>query len=391
MKAKTNLAFDQGGGIMMWELSQDVKDARSLTSAIHEVVVSRGGGGNGCVPVSASADDGNIPSNVLDGNLSTRWSADGDGQWIQFCLGSTVSVTGVQIAFYSGNVRTSSFDVQVSADGSSWTNAATGLVSSGTSLDLQTFTFATPKIAQYVRIVGHGNSVNTWNSYTEVKINSGTISAPIGQTIWLKGNNAQYVSSKGNVEPMQCNATIAQGWNQFLVVDAGAGKIALQNQGLYVSSENGEQAMNCNRATVQDWEKFDWIVNTDGTISLRGNNGMYVSSENGTVPMNCNRATIQGWEVFNYGVVTAAAKTAETETLKSYPNPVIDRLTYTVPEGTATHNVVVRDFTGNSVLNLSVGEVAGENTIDTSNWTKGTYYIKVFNSNFARTFTIMKE
>jgi hypothetical protein len=190
---------------------------------------------------------------------------------------------------------------------------------------------------------------------------------------------------------MACNALVAQGWNQFVVVDAGAGKIALQNQGMYVSSENGTQPMNCNRPTIQEWEKFDWIVNTDGTISLRGNNGMYVSSENGAQPMNCNRPTIQGWEVFNYGIVSAAAKVAETETLKSYPNPVIDRLTYTVPEGTTAHNVVVRDFTGNSVLNQSVGEVAGENTLDTSNWVKGIYYIKVFNGAFSRTFTIVKE
>jgi chitinase len=44
IKNKTNLAFDQGGGIMMWELSQDATGANSLLSAIHEVVLNRGGG-----------------------------------------------------------------------------------------------------------------------------------------------------------------------------------------------------------------------------------------------------------------------------------------------------------------------------------------------------------
>ncbi len=126
-----------------------------------------------CEPVSASADDGNVPANVLDNDLNTRWSASGDGQWIQFCLGDTLSVTGVQIAFYSGNTRTSTFDVLTGNDGINWTTASAGRVSSGTSVNLETFSF-TPRDAKYVRIVGHGNSVNLWNSYAEVKIQTQT-------------------------------------------------------------------------------------------------------------------------------------------------------------------------------------------------------------------------
>ncbi|WP_158085363.1 PQQ-dependent sugar dehydrogenase [Niastella vici] len=122
-----------------------------------------------CDPVTASGNDGNVPANVLDNNLNTRWSANGDGQWIQFCLANTTTVTGVQIAFYNGNTRTSTFDILTGTDGTTWTTAASGLVSSGTSLNLETFNI-TPRSAKYVRIVGHGNSVNAWNSYTEVKI-----------------------------------------------------------------------------------------------------------------------------------------------------------------------------------------------------------------------------
>jgi hypothetical protein len=126
-----------------------------------------------CQPVTASADDGNVPANVLDGDLNTRWSASGNGQWIQFCLDDTLSVSGVQIAFYSGNTRTSTFDVLVGNDPLHWVTAAAGLVSNGTSLNLQTFSF-TPATGKYVRIVGHGNSVNAWNSYTEVQVQTGS-------------------------------------------------------------------------------------------------------------------------------------------------------------------------------------------------------------------------
>lgn len=60
----------------------------------------------------ASGSDGNLPENTLDANFGTRWSAFGDGQWISYDLGSTQVVAGIGIAFYSGNTRTGTFDVQ---------------------------------------------------------------------------------------------------------------------------------------------------------------------------------------------------------------------------------------------------------------------------------------
>ena len=118
--------------------------------------------------VTASADDGNVPANTVDANLATRWSASGDGQWIRFDLGSTKTITSVKIAFFSGDVRTSTFDVQTSPDGSTWSTRGS-FTSSGTSLALETFN-STDASARYVRLLGHGNSVNLWNSYTEVEI-----------------------------------------------------------------------------------------------------------------------------------------------------------------------------------------------------------------------------
>lgn len=149
-------------------------DETSTAPVIAQILSTSMVGYNGgdpltCQPAIASADDGNVPSNVLDNDLNTRWSASGDGQWIQFCLSSATTVTGVQIAFYNGNTRTSTFDILTSTDGASWNTAASGRVSSGTSLNLETFSI-TATTAKYVRIVGHGNSVNAWNSYTEVKI-----------------------------------------------------------------------------------------------------------------------------------------------------------------------------------------------------------------------------
>ncbi|RME75666.1 MAG: discoidin domain-containing protein, partial [Chloroflexi bacterium] len=118
--------------------------------------------------VTASSDDGNVPANTLDGDLNTRWSAQGDGQWIQFDLGKVKTVSHLRIAFYKGDQRTTGFDIELSTDGESWTQVYSGQ-SSGSTTEPELFDFDdTP--ARYVRIIGHGNSKNDWNSLTEVEV-----------------------------------------------------------------------------------------------------------------------------------------------------------------------------------------------------------------------------
>ncbi|GLZ30926.1 hypothetical protein Lesp02_31150 [Lentzea sp. NBRC 105346] len=119
--------------------------------------------------VTASGDDGNVAANVLDNDLTTRWSAEGDGAWIRFDLGAAKTVSALDIAWHKGDTRTSLFDIQTSADGSSWDNRATGVRSRQT---LRQERYDIPRTeARYVRIVGHGNSSgNGWTSITEVDI-----------------------------------------------------------------------------------------------------------------------------------------------------------------------------------------------------------------------------
>ena len=85
-----------------------------------------------------------------------------------------------------------------------------------------------------------GNTINNgalpasmYVDYVRVyNITSGS-SAPIGQTVTLKGVNNQYVSGENGTQAMFCNRPTAQAWEQFTVVDAGGGKVALQSQGKY--------------------------------------------------------------------------------------------------------------------------------------------------------------
>lgn len=122
--------------------------------------------------------------------------------------------------------------------------------------------------------------------------------APVGQVITLKGFNNLYVSSENGTKAMTCTRTAPQAWEDFTVVDAGHGKIALQAMGKYVSSEDGQQAITCNRTAYGTWELFDYILAADGKTTLRSTNGLFISSENGQQPMTCTRTVAQGWEEF---------------------------------------------------------------------------------------------
>jgi hypothetical protein len=92
IRNKTNLAFDQGNGIMIWELSGDATGANSLVSAIHDVVVTRGGGTNPPPPAGSvliQAENYNSMSGIqteattdAGGGQNVGWIDQGD--WMAF-------------------------------------------------------------------------------------------------------------------------------------------------------------------------------------------------------------------------------------------------------------------------------------------------------------------
>ncbi|MBE1446858.1 chondroitinase-B domain-containing protein [Paenibacillus sp. OAS669] len=159
--------------------------------------------------VSASADDGNVPGNTVDGNLNTRWSASGDGQWIQFDLGSNKKAAYIKIAFLNGSTRTSTFDIQTSTNNSSFTTVKANVMSALAD-GLQTFDFPDVDPVRYVRIVGHGNSLNAWNSYTEVEIYGDSSSAGSGTVVNVTNAaelNAAITAAKAGTTIVLANGT----------------------------------------------------------------------------------------------------------------------------------------------------------------------------------------
>ncbi|WP_156253357.1 DUF7594 domain-containing protein [Pseudactinotalea terrae] len=127
--------------------------------------------------VIASTHDGNPPANTVDGDLTTRWSAQGDGEWVGYDLGTDGPVHQVDIAWYSGDKRRAFFDIEVASEGeTSWRRVFSG-ASSGTTAELEPVTFEA-STARFLRIVGHGNEASDWNSIIEVVIDGRDVPMP---------------------------------------------------------------------------------------------------------------------------------------------------------------------------------------------------------------------
>jgi len=119
-----------------------------------------------------------------------------------------------------------------------------------------------------------------------VKVANGTFraKAPVGKTIWLKAIlYHKYVTfdtvNALNV-PLMTIREQAEKREMFHIVDAGNGYIAFKTKvsGKYVTADFSSHGyLSVQELTLSDLACFEWIVNDDGTISLRGHDGTYVA------------------------------------------------------------------------------------------------------------------
>jgi hypothetical protein len=123
--------------------------------------------------VASDYETGNVPENIVDNNLLTRWSADGNNQWLVFELAQASTLSHFNLAFHGGNTRKTYFDIYASSDNVTWDLIMNNVSSCGFSLNRQMFQMPGTKTSnsyKFVKLVGHMNSANTWNSYTEFKV-----------------------------------------------------------------------------------------------------------------------------------------------------------------------------------------------------------------------------
>lgn len=101
--------------------------------------------------------------------------------------------------------------------------------------------------------------------------------------------NNKFISAENDgSSPLDCNRTAASTWEQFLVVDLGSNKVALQSQanGMYVSVSSGDTpSLIANSPVISAATTFQWTPNPDGTAFLKSeSNGKFVTIDTSANP-----------------------------------------------------------------------------------------------------------
>jgi len=118
---------------------------------------------------SYQTDPPQPPTNVSDGDLNTKWAANGIGEWIKFTYDSTVVFSGIEIAH--SYERENYFDVLVDSVVVLKDQIGTGNV-------LTQFNFD-PVKGNELTIVANGNNSNSdWNSISEIVLLLDSIELP---------------------------------------------------------------------------------------------------------------------------------------------------------------------------------------------------------------------
>jgi len=113
---------------------------------------------------SQESEHGNVAQNAIDGNLNTRWTSEGFGEWLALDLGTAQPVTAIGLAFFRGDSRQYFFEIQISLDGENWETIYAGN-SSGTTNE-EEFIPLPEVMARYIRYIGLANSENQFNNIT---------------------------------------------------------------------------------------------------------------------------------------------------------------------------------------------------------------------------------
>jgi len=110
--------------------------------------------------IASAQDSGTEASKAADGDFATRWSANGDGQWIEFTFNDAYPITKVGLTGYHYD-RAYMFEI----NGKQFINQANRPPGTLIEYDLSDLNIQSNK----VRITGHGNSGSDYNSYREIQ------------------------------------------------------------------------------------------------------------------------------------------------------------------------------------------------------------------------------
>jgi F5/8 type C domain-containing protein/glycosyl hydrolase family 64 (putative beta-1,3-glucanase) len=247
---------------------------------------------------------------AVDGNTGTRWSsAFSDPQWLQVDLGATASISQVVLNWEPAYAR--SFQIQVSANGTTWTNVYSTTTGTG---GVQTLTVAGS--GRYVRMNGTVRATAYGYSLWEFQV-YGTIggTTACGPADAAQGHPATASSTENTTTPASAavDGNAGTRWAsafsdpQWLQVDLGASQTVC---GVDLSWETAyatafQIQVSANGTT--------WTNVYSTTTGTGGNQVLAVSGTGRYVRMNGTaRATVYGYSLWSFVVHITGTVTTPT-------------------------------------------------------------------------------
>ncbi|MCR5886630.1 glycosyl hydrolase family 18 protein [Hymenobacter sp. J193] len=304
MKSKTNLAFDQGGGIMIWQLGGDATGTYSLLTAINQVVVQRNGTtpppATGVATVYKDCNYTGTAKSLPAGNynlaaLQSRGILDND-------ISSLKANAGYEVVLYEND---------------NFTGASLTVGSAGNGC-----------------LVGNVLGTGNWNDKTtSLRVRTTTTSPGFSVTLQAEaanvnnGMSAETTTDAGGGQNMGwVDAGDYLVWNGINFPTTGTYtieyRVASGGSGGTISSDLNAGSIQFGNSTIPGtggWQSWQTVSKTVTINAGTYNFGIY--AQTGGWNLNWVRITRAGART-----ALAAKESEEAQATQLYPNPVKDRL-----------------------------------------------------------------
>ncbi|MGW5266313.1 discoidin domain-containing protein [Microbispora sp. NPDC004025] len=289
----------------------------------------------GKAATASSVENASTPATAaVDGNTGTRWSSGfGDPQWLQIDLGTTATLSQVTLNWEAAYAR--SFKIQVSADGSAWTDVYSTTTGTG-----GTQTLTVTGSGRYVRLYGTARATAYGYSLWEFQVYGTTSSGGCGTADAAQGRpaTASSVENAGTPASAAVDGNTGTRWSsafgdpQWLQVDLGSARtvcrVVLSWEAAYATAFKIQVSGDASTWT----DLYSTTTGTGGTQTLTvTGTGRYVRLY-GTA-----RATAYGYSLWSFTVNTTGGSTDPT-TGPTTPPDAFWGDTSTIP---AARNVVM--------------------------------------------------
>ncbi|MFF5290178.1 discoidin domain-containing protein [Paractinoplanes globisporus] len=272
----------------------------------------------GRTATASSTENATTPASAaVDGNTGTRWSsAFSDPQWLQVDLGATATISSVTLNWEAAYAR--SFQIQTSANGSTWTTIYSTTTGTG---GVQTLSVSGS--GRYVRMNATARATAYGYSLWEFQVYGSTgSSTACGTADAAQGRTATASSSENaaTTAAAAVDGNASTRWSsafsdpQWLQVDLGSSQtvcnVALSWEAAYASAYQIQ--ISSNGST--------WTSIYSTTTSTGGNQSLNVSGTGRYIRMyGTARATAYGYSLWSFvvhitGTVTTPPTTPPTST-----------------------------------------------------------------------------